>query len=106
MIEESVSSTVMFTFPASAKFGWPRREKLRARKSVQNVDLLIQIIRLGIVQPRNVYSQHLWGSKKKGHQEKKARIQVARGQSHHTGERKERNENKHEDTLIPYFIRV
>jgi hypothetical protein len=33
MIEESVSSTVMFTFPASAKYGWPRREKPRKRKS-------------------------------------------------------------------------
>jgi len=64
MIEESVSSTVMFTFPASAKYGWPRREKPRERKSTQNEDLLIKIIRLDVVQPRSVYSQHLWGSKK------------------------------------------
>jgi hypothetical protein len=65
MIEESVSSTVMFTFPAPAKYGWQRREKPRKKKSAQDADLLIQIIRLDGVPPRRVYSQHLWGSKNK-----------------------------------------
>jgi hypothetical protein len=63
MIEGSVSSTVMFTFPASAKYGWPRREKPRERKTAQNADL-VQVIRLDVLQPRSMYSQHLWGSKK------------------------------------------
>jgi len=60
MIEESVSSTVMFTFPASAKYGWPRREKHRERKSAQDADLQVQIIMMDGVQPRSVYSQHFW----------------------------------------------
>jgi hypothetical protein len=83
MIEESVSSTVMFTFPASAKYGWPRREKPRERKSAQNADLLIQNHQAGRCST------------------KKRVLTTSLGI-----ERKERDENEHEGTLIPYFIRV